>query len=531
MHSLIDQKESWQINMDTKKKPLAFISYIHEDKDFAFSLRDWISENLLSGLDLFLAGDEVCIPLGTEWPRRISYALHNCAIALLVLSPKSSNRKWIYFEAGAVFSRNVPVIPICCKGMTKDQLTPPLSLLQAIELPDNKGERFLLDQLAKMCGLSAPQAPRRFLLVAIQEVQKFVRCLEGKDKYTNWRFRINWPMAEGTIRIDAYSDEIDWRQLLDALSMHSVASHEVASIFEALQRTVMSNAHPPRKLSGTILFREASKYTLEAAQNCLGSKMYERVADAQSNRDKGLSEPAGIFLPNEYLVEPQNLKNYSLSQKRIAQVASLVCKYAVCSTYQISISQAIHLTSPSGKSSLAMACTATNTNKENLSIVAEIPVLISSEGGDLVWYGQLHKPPTSEYESHWAYHCQAFEESCKRTLIVHFHPIGLLERFEKLKAIHSGAIPSQTWRSEEEVAWRHCTALTLKIFDRYEEIGARDAAFGQFMANAAVKSKSESATLVVWKPNHGVWILSNGEATDEYLQDSILKLERFACFD
>ena len=51
------------------------------------------------------------------------------------------------------------------------------------------------------------------------------------------------------------------------------------------------------------------------------------------------------------------------------------------------------------------------------------------------------------------------------------------------------------------------------------------------MADSVVKTESESTTLVVWKPNHGVWLLANGEVSDEDLQTCILRLEKFACFE
>jgi hypothetical protein len=115
------------------KKPLTFISYIHEDEHFAICLRDWIREALLEGLNFFVAGDRGSIPLGSEWPRKISNALRGCAVAILILSPQSIDRKWIYFEAGAAFARKIPVIPVCCSGLVKTDLTPPLSLLYPLQ--------------------------------------------------------------------------------------------------------------------------------------------------------------------------------------------------------------------------------------------------------------------------------------------------------------------------------------------------------------------------------------------------------------
>jgi hypothetical protein len=147
-------------------KPLAFISYIHEDEDFVIQLRDWIRDALLDGLDFFIAGDLGSIPLGSEWPEKISSALRRCSVSILILSPQSIDRKWLYFEAGAAFARKVQVIPVCCNGLNKSDLTPPLSFLQAVQLPNIKDEAYLLSELAQMCGLKSPRNPPSFVLKA-----------------------------------------------------------------------------------------------------------------------------------------------------------------------------------------------------------------------------------------------------------------------------------------------------------------------------------------------------------------------------
>lgn len=147
-------------------KPLVFVSYIHEDEEFVIQLRDWIRDALLEGLVFFVAGDRGSIPLGSEWPEKISTALRRCSVAILILSPQSVDRKWIYFEAGAAFARKVPVIPVCCNGLEKSDLTPPLSFLQAVQLPNKTDEAFLLSELAQMCGLKSPKDPPSLVLKA-----------------------------------------------------------------------------------------------------------------------------------------------------------------------------------------------------------------------------------------------------------------------------------------------------------------------------------------------------------------------------
>jgi hypothetical protein len=151
--------DSHKKDEDKMSKPLAFVSYIHEDEDFAIGLRDWIKDALLGGIELFLAGDRGSIPLGSEWPKKIISALRGCAAAILIISPQSIDRKWIYFEAGAALARKVPVIPVCCNGLGKNDLSPPLSFLQAVQLPNEADEKFLLAELSKVCGLEPPKKP------------------------------------------------------------------------------------------------------------------------------------------------------------------------------------------------------------------------------------------------------------------------------------------------------------------------------------------------------------------------------------
>jgi hypothetical protein len=47
------------------------------------------------------------------------------------------------------------------------------------------------------------------------------------------------------------------------------------------------------------------------------------------------------------------------------------------------------------------------------------------------WYGQLHRRPTSEYRSHWRYHCTGIQRGNDKDLIVHFHPVELVDAFQK----------------------------------------------------------------------------------------------------
>jgi hypothetical protein len=139
-------------------KPQVFISHANEDADSAQAIGNWLETTLLGGVRCFVSSGD-SIPLGQPWLDRIQSALGDAAIVLVLVSRESASRPWIHFEAGAGFSREIPVVPICIAGMKAGDLEGPLSVLQAIQLPSPESEHKLLALIAQRADLRPPSAP------------------------------------------------------------------------------------------------------------------------------------------------------------------------------------------------------------------------------------------------------------------------------------------------------------------------------------------------------------------------------------
>lgn len=151
------------LSLNIMKKQI-FISHTKNESDFAISLQDWIREILDDFIDVFVSSDNgVSIPLGSEWPKRIKESLENSNLVLVLVSHQSIDRKWIYFEAGAGYVREIPVIPICIGGITKEELPTPLSLLQAIEVPNSINESVLLNKIIEASDLGLPKSFKKVI--------------------------------------------------------------------------------------------------------------------------------------------------------------------------------------------------------------------------------------------------------------------------------------------------------------------------------------------------------------------------------
>lgn len=89
-------------------------------------------EIALPGLEVFVSA--VDIHFGDQWLKVIDEAMERASIILSLCSPGSVRRPWINFESGSGWTRRIPVIPLCYKGLAKDQLPDPLGIFQALEL-------------------------------------------------------------------------------------------------------------------------------------------------------------------------------------------------------------------------------------------------------------------------------------------------------------------------------------------------------------------------------------------------------------
>ena len=131
--------------------PRVFISYVHEDKDIAEAVQGLLVSALGLENEVFLSADTTQILAGHVWLDRIRGALESCDVLLLLLSERSINRPWVNFEAGAVWLRGKPVIPICIGRMLIEFLPQPYAGIQAVRLPSEA--HYLLKSVHNHLGL------------------------------------------------------------------------------------------------------------------------------------------------------------------------------------------------------------------------------------------------------------------------------------------------------------------------------------------------------------------------------------------
>lgn len=120
-------------------KPIIFFSHSIKDKEYLIKLKELLLEKTNNTIKVFLSCDGQSLPFGKNWVFEIEQSLNKTNIMFVFLSPNSVHSKWIYFESGFSYSKNIEVIPIGILGLDLNQIPPPMSLLQGFNIKDKNG--------------------------------------------------------------------------------------------------------------------------------------------------------------------------------------------------------------------------------------------------------------------------------------------------------------------------------------------------------------------------------------------------------
>ena len=115
-------------------------------------------------------------------------ALKSADLQLVLCSKESVGRPWVNFEAGAVWLRGVPIIPVCHSGMKLEDLPVPLSMLEGVECGQSDGLHKLYETIATELGASVPEVDFDGISTAIREIEdKYIQARKGLRTIANPR--------------------------------------------------------------------------------------------------------------------------------------------------------------------------------------------------------------------------------------------------------------------------------------------------------------------------------------------------------
>jgi hypothetical protein len=120
------------------EKPVVFVSHATTDRPIAEILKTEIEKVFANGVQVFASSVPGVMKPGVDWLDEIRGNLEKATAVIVLITPVSINRPWIWFEVGAYWSRlqkgSGRIYPLCAPEIDISDLPEPLNRLQALSL-------------------------------------------------------------------------------------------------------------------------------------------------------------------------------------------------------------------------------------------------------------------------------------------------------------------------------------------------------------------------------------------------------------
>jgi len=87
------------------KKPTLFISHATSDGEFANAVKQEVEKVFANGINVFCTSSPGAISVGIDWLSDIEQKLGVAQAVIVIITPVSIERPWLWFEIGATWSK------------------------------------------------------------------------------------------------------------------------------------------------------------------------------------------------------------------------------------------------------------------------------------------------------------------------------------------------------------------------------------------------------------------------------------------
>lgn len=137
-------------------KPRLFISHATSDGEFARAVQYEIEKVFADGVNVFCTSSLGAIEAGEDWTNTIEKRLSETQAVIVLITPTSINKPWVWFEVGATWLKTkqgeCKIYPLCVSEIQLSELPPPLNRLQALSLGKASDLKLLFEALIKQFG-------------------------------------------------------------------------------------------------------------------------------------------------------------------------------------------------------------------------------------------------------------------------------------------------------------------------------------------------------------------------------------------
>ena len=141
-----------------------FISHASSDAECATAIQHELRRVFRKGVEVFCTSSPEAIPVGREWLSDIGEHLKTARALVVLITPASIEKSWLWFEIGAIWSKGAPgeypIYPLCTLEVDRLDLPSPLDRLQATWIGNAANCRSFIDALVTQFGFGNPSSLR-----------------------------------------------------------------------------------------------------------------------------------------------------------------------------------------------------------------------------------------------------------------------------------------------------------------------------------------------------------------------------------
>lgn len=141
------------------EKPSLFISHATSDGEFANAVKSEIEKVFANGVNVFCTSSPGSIPVGHDWLGDIESKLKSSQATIVIVTPVSIERPWLWFEVGATWERGregeCKIYPLCAPEIEMGSLPSPLDRLQALSMGKSQDLKMLFEALIGQFGFGS----------------------------------------------------------------------------------------------------------------------------------------------------------------------------------------------------------------------------------------------------------------------------------------------------------------------------------------------------------------------------------------
>lgn len=138
------------------ERPILFISHATSDAEFANAIKQEIDKVFANWIAVYCTSSPGTIPPGKDWLEDIENKLNLAKAVIVIITPVSIERPWLWFELGANWMKGKKggcrIYPLCAREIDVGNLPPPLDRLQALSMGKAADLKLLFDELIRQFG-------------------------------------------------------------------------------------------------------------------------------------------------------------------------------------------------------------------------------------------------------------------------------------------------------------------------------------------------------------------------------------------